>query len=67
MSFDFDAPVDRANTDSLKWAKYSGDVLPLWVADMDFAAPPAVIEACGGASTTASSATTSRPRARSMP
>ncbi|MCE9568761.1 MAG: PatB family C-S lyase [Rhodocyclales bacterium] len=44
MSFDFDAHVDRANTDSLKWAKYSGDVVPLWVADMDFAAPPAVIE-----------------------
>jgi cystathionine beta-lyase len=45
MSFDFDAPVERAGTDSLKWAKYPADVLPLWVADMDFAAPPAVIEA----------------------
>ncbi|MDP2825898.1 MAG: PatB family C-S lyase [Sulfuritalea sp.] len=63
MSFDFDAIVERANTDSLKWAKFAdradpggisrdtvtaqggGDIIPLWVADMDFAAPPAVIEA----------------------
>ena len=34
------------------------DIPPLWVADMDFAAPPAVIEALhAGASTMASSAT----------
>ena len=46
MKFDFDQPVDRAGSDSLKWAKYAGrDVIPLWVADMDFAAPPAVLEA----------------------
>ncbi|MCX7145620.1 MAG: PatB family C-S lyase [Sulfuritalea sp.] len=45
MSFDFDAVIERAGTDSVKWAKYAADVIPLWVADMDFAAPPAVIEA----------------------
>ena len=46
MSFDFDAPVERAGTDSEKWARYAGrDILPLWVADMDFAAPPTVIDA----------------------
>lgn len=46
MRFDFDAPVDRTGSDSEKWAKYAGrDILPLWVADMDFAAPPAVIAA----------------------
>ncbi|MDO9449287.1 MAG: PatB family C-S lyase [Rugosibacter sp.] len=46
MSFDFDAPFERTGTDSEKWAKYAGrDILPLWVADMDFAAPPAVIAA----------------------
>jgi len=46
MNFDFDAPVDRAGTDSEKWAKYAGRaILPLWVADMDFAAPPGVIAA----------------------
>ena len=44
--FDFDAVLDRRNGDSLKWNKYAGrDVLPLWVADMDFAAPPAVLAA----------------------
>src|SRR5260370_26018983 len=46
MNFDFDTPVNRAGTDSQKWQKYAGrDVLPLWVADMDFKSPPAVIEA----------------------
>jgi cystathionine beta-lyase len=44
--FNFDAPVERSGTDSEKWAKYAGrDILPLWVADMDFAAPPAIIDA----------------------
>jgi len=46
MSFDFDTPIDRAASDSRKWRKYAGrDILPLWVADMDFAAPPAVMAA----------------------
>lgn len=32
--------------DSMRWARYAGrDIIPLWVADMDFPAPPAVIEA----------------------
>lgn len=49
MSHDFDAAVDRSGTDSVKWAKYAGrDIIPLWVADMDFAAPPAVIAALRG-------------------
>ena len=44
--FDFDRVIDRRDGDSLKWNKYAGrDVLPLWVADMDFAAPPAVLAA----------------------
>ena len=42
----FDTPIDRRATDSIKWRKYAGrDILPLWVADMDFAAPPPVINA----------------------
>ena len=42
----FDQIIDRRGTDSIKWGKYAGqDVLPLWVADMDFAPPPAVIAA----------------------
>jgi cystathionine beta-lyase len=40
----FDTPIDRRDSDSIKWGKYAGrDILPLWVADMDFAAPPPVI------------------------
>ena len=46
MQFDFDQEIDRRHTGSLKWDKYrDSDVLPLWVADMDFASPPAVVEA----------------------
>ena len=42
----FDQPIDRRHSDSTKWGKYAGrDILPLWVADMDFAAPPPVLEA----------------------
>jgi cystathionine beta-lyase len=45
-AFDFDRIIDRSSLPSEKWGRYAGrDVLPLWVADMDFAAPPAVIEA----------------------
>lgn len=44
--FDFESPIERRGTGSVKWDRYKGrDILPLWVADMDFAAPPAVIEA----------------------
>jgi len=46
VKFDFDRPIDFSNGDSVKWNRYAGhDVLPLWVADMDFEAPPAVVEA----------------------
>ncbi len=46
LSFDFDTPIDRRTLPGDKWGRYAGrDVLPLWVADMDFAAPPGVIEA----------------------
>jgi cysteine-S-conjugate beta-lyase len=45
MTFDFDRAVGRRGTDSLKWNRYGEDVLPLWVADMDFPAPEPVIEA----------------------
>ena len=44
--FDFDQPMNRYASGSIKWQKYAGrDILPMWVADMDFAAPPAVIGA----------------------
>jgi len=44
--FDFDTIIDRSNTGSEKWDRHQGrDVIPLWVADMDFRSPPAVIAA----------------------
>jgi cystathionine beta-lyase len=46
MHFDFDKVLHRENTGSLKWDKYKGrDVIPMWIADMDFQSPPAVLEA----------------------
>ncbi len=45
-TFDFDRVPERRGTDSQKWQKYAGrDVLPLWVADMDFKSAPAIIDA----------------------
>ncbi|MDB5815516.1 MAG: putative aminotransferase [Rhodocyclales bacterium] len=45
-AYDFDTPPDRRNSHSVKWQRVAGrDVLPMWVADMDFAAPPAVLAA----------------------
>ena len=41
----FDTPIARRGTASFKWDLYDGGVLPLWVADMDFASAPPVIEA----------------------
>lgn len=44
--YDFDAPVERAGTWSMRWDRYAGrDVIPLWVADTDFRAPPEVLRA----------------------
>jgi cysteine-S-conjugate beta-lyase len=45
MPFDFSQSPDRSQTNSLKWTLYPKNVLPLWVADMDFPAPPAINEA----------------------
>jgi cystathionine beta-lyase len=50
MNYNFDTIIDRNDTCSSKWdrcEKVLGvpDVLPMWVADMDFASPPAVVEA----------------------
>ncbi len=45
-TIDFDRPIERRGTDSEKWQRWQDrDVLPLWVADMDFAAPPPVVAA----------------------
>ena len=46
MDTPFELEIDRRTTSSVKWDKYKNeDVLPMWVADMDFRSPPEVIEA----------------------
>ena len=45
MTYDFDRVIDRRQTESSKWRKFPADVLPLWVADTDFAAPEPVLRA----------------------
>jgi cystathionine beta-lyase len=45
IQYDFDLPYERRGTDSEKWKAFGNEVLPLWVADMDFPAPPAVLQA----------------------
>ncbi|SHM92034.1 MalY/PatB family protein [Gracilibacillus kekensis] len=50
MHFSFDKHIERRNTRAVKWDLVKSlygdeDVLPMWVADMDFEAPPAVTQA----------------------
>ena len=44
MTYDFDTPTERRNTNSLKWDVAEGE-LPMWVADMDFQTAPEIREA----------------------
>jgi len=49
IKYDFDKVVNRSNTNSTKWNFVkelfgAEDVLPMWVADMDFTVPPAIVE-----------------------
>ncbi|MCH5317455.1 MAG: pyridoxal phosphate-dependent aminotransferase [Eubacterium sp.] len=44
MRYDFDTPINRRNTNSLKW-DIAENELPMWVADMDFVAAPEIREA----------------------
>lgn len=41
----FDQIINRQNTESIKWHLYNQDVLPMWLADMDFLSPEPVIKA----------------------
>lgn len=50
MKYNFDEVIDRKNSDSIKWGNLEElygdkDVLPLWIADMDFKSPDEIIEA----------------------
>ena len=45
---DFDDAIDRRGTDSVKWNLYADtDVLPMWIADMEFRAPRPMLDALG--------------------
>lgn len=43
--YNFDLKINRRNSDSMKWNYYPPDVIPLWVADMDFVSPQPVLRA----------------------
>jgi cystathionine beta-lyase len=45
MRYDFDKFRERRGTDSVKWQKYGSQVLPLWVADMDFISAQPILQA----------------------
>jgi hypothetical protein len=45
MAYDFDRIIDRRPTESNKWHSFPEDVLPMYVADMDFLSPDPVIKA----------------------
>jgi len=45
MPFNFDNIIDRRNSNSIKWIAYPEDVLPMWVADMDFRVPEPITKA----------------------
>lgn len=49
MRYNFDEIIDRSGTNCMKWDKLeeifgSEDIIPMWIADMDFAAPTEVVE-----------------------
>lgn len=46
MKYDFNTPIARENTGSVKWQRYSGkNVIPMWVADMDLPVADPIKEA----------------------
>jgi len=45
QNWSFDEVIDRSETQSAKWDYYEKDLLPLWVADMDFRVPQPIINA----------------------
>ncbi len=45
MNYNFDQIIERRGTDSVKWHAYGENILPLWVADMDFVSPEPVRQA----------------------
>lgn len=43
MLYNFDRPVDRSQSEAIKWNVYPKDVLPLWIADTDFEVAPEIV------------------------
>jgi len=44
MPYNFDEIIERRTSNSIKWTQYPADVLPLWVADMDFRTPQPILD-----------------------
>jgi len=44
MKYDFDHDIERRGTDSYKWHTYEEDIIPLWVADMDFVSAQPIVD-----------------------
>ncbi len=45
MTYDFNKPVNRKNSNSFKWDRYPEGVIPMWIADMDFEVAPPIKKA----------------------
>src|SRR3990172_6050320 len=45
MKYNFDTIIHRRSSNSIKWTQYPEDVLPLWVADIDFLTPQPILDA----------------------
>jgi putative C-S lyase len=45
VDYDFDEAIERRGSWSTRWERYPPEVIPLWVADTDFRAPPPVLAA----------------------
>ena len=45
MDYCFDEIVDRRGTNAVKWSTYPDDIIPMWVADMDFRSAEPIIRA----------------------
>jgi cystathionine beta-lyase len=45
VKYDFDRVIERRGTDSYKWKKYDEEVIPLWIADMDYISAEPIIQA----------------------
>ena len=45
MKYNFDEIIERRNTLSCKWDQSEADILPMWVADMDFKTAQPIVDA----------------------